>query len=148
MFLYGEFRMLPNYFKPCYVPVIVGSIVVVGKLTRCVLIHSVYDFKVAQMNAKVVQLGNFCFTSSNLGHNTTGAIRNIAIGKDDHSTVTRLLYSYQYRLGCKNLNDQTRSERSKTVDSEVESYEQIQWLTLRGYQVIPAFYCPIRIVNE
>ena len=34
-------------FKPWKVPVVVGSIVVVGELTRCALINSMYDLKVA-----------------------------------------------------------------------------------------------------
>ena len=37
--------MLPKQFNPWEVLAVIGSIVVVGVLTRCALLHSVCDFK-------------------------------------------------------------------------------------------------------
>ena len=55
-----------------------------------------------------------------LGHKAAEATKNIrcAKGEDavDHSTVTR--WFKKFRSGCKNLDDQARSGRPKTVDSE------------------------------
>ena len=55
-----------------------------------------------------------------LGYNATEAI---FCAKDegiiDQSTVTR--WFKKFCLGCKNINDQVRSDRPKTVDSKAES---------------------------
>ena len=57
-----------------------------------------------------------------LGHNATEAAKRICFmkgeGAVDHSTVTR--WFEKFGSGCKKLNDQTRSGRPETVDSEAE----------------------------
>ena len=56
-----------------------------------------------------------------LGHNAMKAIKNICCmkneGKVDHNTVTRWLK--KFHSSCKNVHDQGRLGRSKTVDSKV-----------------------------
>ena len=55
-----------------------------------------------------------------LGHNATKASKNICCilseGVIDHSTITRGFK--EFCLGCKNIVNQVRSGRPKTVDSE------------------------------
>ena len=52
----------------------VDSIVVVGALTHCAMLHSVWDLKTAQMN----MLYKF-----ELGHNPTEATKNISYAKNE-----------------------------------------------------------------
>ena len=58
-----------------------------------------------------------------LGHNAIEAIKNIYYAKDegaiDHSIVIR--WFKKFHSGCKNLDNQTRSGRSKTVDSMLQA---------------------------
>ena len=56
----------PIQFKLFEVPAIVGSIVVVGALTRCTLLHSMCDLKVTQTNVQCSQI-------QEPGHNTAEA---------------------------------------------------------------------------
>ena len=42
--------MEPNMAMLRVVPYVVGSIIVVGALTRCTLLHSLYNLKAARMN--------------------------------------------------------------------------------------------------
>ena len=53
------------------------------------------------------------------GHNDAEAIKNICRAKGegavDHNTVTR--WFKKFCSGCKNLDDQAKSSRAKTVDS-------------------------------
>ena len=56
----------------------------------------------------------------NLGYSATKATKNIscikAEGTVDHGTVTK--WFKKFHLGCKNLDNQARSDKSKTVNSE------------------------------
>ena len=45
LLIYGPYIARPKQFKPCVIPVVVGSIVVVGALTRCALLHFVFNQK-------------------------------------------------------------------------------------------------------
>ena len=95
----------------------VGSIVVVGVLTCCALLHSMCDLKATQVTVQYSLIGNLCFMSSKWAKNIC-----FTKGEDtvDHNTVTRWLKKFgsDYR----NLNNQARSGRAKTVDSETPSY--------------------------
>ena len=51
------------------VEAVVGSIVVVGALTRCVLFHLVCDFKVTRMNVERNQIRALLLHEFELGHN-------------------------------------------------------------------------------
>ena len=62
--------ILSKQFKLPNVPTMVGSIMVVGELTHCALLHSVYDLKATHMN---VQHNEF-----DLGYVKAEATKNIA----------------------------------------------------------------------
>ena len=47
------------------VPAVVGSIMVVGALTHCVLLHFMYDFNATQINIQYSLSGNLKFMNSN-----------------------------------------------------------------------------------
>ena len=76
----------------------VGSIVVVGALTSCALLHSVYDLKAVQT-----------LMLHELGLNAAKTTKNICCAKDaiDHSMLTRC--SKKFCSDCKNLDNQTIS---------------------------------------
>ena len=75
------------------VPTAVGSIVVVGVLTCCGLLHFMWDLKVTQVNRQQSLIQELMLYKFELGHNTTEATKNICCvkgeGIDDHSTVIR-----------------------------------------------------------
>ena len=88
----------------------VGSIVVLGALTCCALVHSMCDLKTTQENVQYELIWNFEFE---YGYNATEATKNLCAkgdGKVDHSTVNRELK--KFCLGCKNLSDLARSDLS------------------------------------
>ena len=91
----------------------VGNIVLVGVLTHCALLHSVYDLKAAQINMQCCLIWDLILYKFELGHNTSQASKNICCIKSDdagdHSTVTRWLK--KFCLGCKNLNHLASSEQ-------------------------------------
>ena len=97
------------------VPAVVRSTTVVDALTCCALIHSWCDLKAARINVQIM-LYEF-----ELDHNVVEETKNICWVKGvcavDYSTITR--WSKKFCSGWKNLNNQTRSGRPKTVDSEV-----------------------------
>ena len=86
---------------------ILGSIMVVGVLTRCALLHSVCDLKAAQMNVWRSLIPEVILNEFKLGHNPAKATKNNrwAKGKSavDHSTVTKCLK--KFHVGCKNFDD-------------------------------------------
>ena len=110
-----------------------GSIEVVGALTRCELLHFVCISKAAQMNVQRSVTRQLMLHEFELGYNAIEAVKNICGTKGkgivDHCTITRRLK--KFRLGCKNLNNQARSNRTKTVNSEAKSGERysesIEW---------------------
>ena len=108
-----------NQFKLWLVPAVVGSIVVVGALPYCALLHCVCDLKSSQMNMQFGLIWEFMFYEFKLGHNDTELIKNIWYVKGEGAvdcTVTR--WFKKFFLGCKNLNDQAKSCMPKTVDSK------------------------------
>ena len=64
------------------------------------------------------------YTNVNLGvrtgYNAADATKNLCCAKGegsvDHSTITKWIK--KFHLGCKKLDDQTRSSWPKTIDSE------------------------------
>ena len=105
--VYGAYITWPKQFSPSLVPVVVGSIVVVGALPRRALFASMCD-----LNSRTDEL--------ELGHIATETTKNICWaqgeGTVDHSTVTRGFK--KFRLGCKNFDDQGKSGWPKSIDSE------------------------------
>ena len=102
MLVCGAYLTWPKQLKPWWVPNVPGSIMVVGALTRCALLHNLcelkiilYEFKLGGSNLKYFWVKN------------NGAV--------DQSTVTR--WFKKFYSGCKNLDDQERSGKSKIVDS-------------------------------
>ena len=51
------------------VPAVVASIVIVGALTLCALLHFMCDLKAKQINVQRCLIRSLCFTRSNWGHN-------------------------------------------------------------------------------
>ena len=108
----------------------VGSIMVVGALTHYALLPSMYDLKTTQMNVPHSLIQELMPHKFELGHNVKETTKNICCAKGegtvDHTTITR--WFKKFCSGCKNLDDQTRSGRPKTVDSEA---------MLQAIEVIP-----------
>ena len=93
MLVCGVYITWPKKFKLWKESTVLGSIVVVGVLT-CVLLHSVCDFKAAQMNMKRILLWDCMFYEFKLGHYATEATKNICYTAKgecavDYSIVTR-----------------------------------------------------------
>ena len=101
------------------VEIMVGSIVVVGVLTR-VLLHPVYVLKATQINVQYCRIHKHMLYKSEVYHNAMEARKDICCVKGewaiDHSTVTRWLK--KIRSGCKYFDDQARSSRPTSKDSE------------------------------
>ena len=93
---------------------------VVGALTRCALLHSVCDLKAIQMNVQRSQNRELILYDFDLDDNATEATKNIGCTKGegtiDDSRVTK--WFKKFRSGCKNLDDQAMSGRTKTVAFE------------------------------
>ena len=107
-------------FKPWHVFILLGSIVVVGTLTRCVLLHSVCNLKAAQMIVRrcwiwELKLCQFEFAIRRLKQQKTFVEQNLKA-----QLITRCFK--KFHLGWQNLNDQARSGRSKRVGPEAELY--------------------------
>ena len=75
------------------IPVVIGSIAVVGALTCCALFHFVYDFKAVRMNLQSSLIRECICYKFNLGHNATETSKNICFAKSvwggggvDHTT--------------------------------------------------------------
>ena len=56
---------------------IVSSIVVVGALTRCALLHSMYDLKAAQMDLQYSLIHKLILNKFKLSHKAVEATKNI-----------------------------------------------------------------------
>ena len=98
---------------------VLGSIVVVGALTRCSSLHLVCDLKTALMGMQRILIRELMPYECELGHDATEATQNICWAKGDGTvdrrTVTK--WSDKFHLGCKNLDDQARlKSKAKTVD--------------------------------
>ena len=90
------------------VSAVVDSITVGGALARCALLHSVWDLKAAKANVQWSQIRALMLYELKMGHDTAEATKDIC-GVKGEDAVTRWL---------KNFNDQSRSGRSKTVESK------------------------------
>ena len=108
MLVYDMYITWLKQFKLWKVPTVVGSIVVVGVLTHCALLHSMCDLKFTQMNMQHSLIWELMLYKYKLSHNTMEATKNICCAKGeevvDHSTVTR--WWNKFCSGCKNCNDQ------------------------------------------
>ena len=99
----------------------VDSVVVVGALIRCTLLHSVYIIlKATQVNVQCNLILELMLFEFKLGYNTSEATKSICCAKDDgavdRSTVNR--WFKKLHSDCKNLDEQEESGRFKIVDSE------------------------------
>ena len=87
----------------------VGSIVVVGALTHCVLLNSMWDLKAAQMNLHFSLIWELIVYAFKLCHNAVKATKILCGTKDkiaiDHSTVTR--WFKKFCSGFQNLDNQS-----------------------------------------
>ena len=105
----------PKKFKPWKILTVVGRITVIGVLTHCILLHSVSDLKTAQMNMQCSLIREHILYEFKKCHYAIKSTKNIFCVKGKvtvgYSTVTRF-------KSCRNLNDQAKSGRTKTGDSE------------------------------
>ena len=129
--------------------VVVVSIVLVGTPTRCESLHTVSDLRATQMNVQRCLIRELIPYEFEQGHNSAKSIINVCCTKNegavDHSTVSRLFK--KCCSDCKDLDNQARSGRSKSVDSEAVSKVAYGWLvifyglsTLVGYLMPNAVY--------
>ena len=90
----NNYALGPKGFKLWKVPAVVGSIVVVGALTRCALLQSVYDVKAVQMNVLSSLIREFMLYEFELAHYAAEATTNICCTKCedtiDYSTLSKL----------------------------------------------------------
>ena len=97
----------------------VGSVVGIGALTCCAELHSMCDLKATQMNVQCNLIRELMLYEFDLTHNTAKATKNICAKSEGtvyHSAVIR--WFKKFCLGCKNLNNQARSGRPKTMNSK------------------------------
>ena len=77
------------------VQAVVDSIMVIGVLTCCLLLHPTCDLKASQMNMQRSLFQELMLYEFERGHNTAETAENICCAKAekavDHSTVTRHL---------------------------------------------------------
>ena len=99
------------------VPTVVGSILIVGVLTHCALVLSMYDLKAAQVNVQHSLIWEFMLYKFTLCHKAAEATKNICCAKSeeiiDQSTVTRWFKKFH-----SGYNSQVRSSRPKIIDSK------------------------------
>ena len=99
---------------------VVGSIVIVDALMFYALLHFMYDLKATQINVQCSLIWELMLYEFELDPNAAEATKNICCAKDggtvDNSRVTRWLKIVC--LGCKNLNNQAKSGRPRSMDSE------------------------------
>ena len=101
-----------NLFKLRKWPVVIGSIAVGGALTYCALLQSVCYLKTALMNLQhclIHELMIYAKITENIY-----CVKGICAV--DPNIVIRWLK--RFCLGCKNLDNQARSGRPKTVNSK------------------------------
>ena len=75
--IHGAYIPRSKQFKLCYVPVVVGSVVVVGVLTRCALLHYVCNLKTAQITVQRGLILKLMLSGFELGYNALEAIKTI-----------------------------------------------------------------------
>ena len=81
----------------------------------------VCDLKATHMNMQYSLIQELMLYKFEVGHNVVEAAKNICWAKSegtvDHSTITKWFKKF-HRSGCKNLDDQVRSGKSKIIYSE------------------------------
>ena len=108
--------MCLKQFKSWRVPIVVSSIVVVSTLTRCVLLHSVCNFKAVQMDVQRCLIRELILYEFELDHNASAEeIKNIWRVKEENAVIRWLK---KFRSSCTNRNNQTRSVKPKSMDPE------------------------------
>ena len=94
-------------FKLWKVPTVVVSIMVVGVLTCCALLHSMSDWENCTAEVPHSLIQELLLYDFQLNHNATEAPKKVCCTKSkgavDHSMVTRCLK--KFILVCKNLDD-------------------------------------------
>ena len=111
------FIMLLKLFKLWKLPTVVGSIMLVGVLTCCALLHLMCDLKPTKMNVQCSLIQELMLHEFKLDHKAVKTTKNIFNMKgegsvDHHNTVIK------FCSACKNLIDQAKSSRAKIMDSE------------------------------
>ena len=123
-------------------------------LTHCAFLYSRCDFKAAQMNVQcsLIIIQELMLNKFTMGHNTMEANEKRLLckrwGPFDHSSITRCFK--KFCSGCKNLDYQTRSDKSKTVDSKVmpHNIETDLWQVALGeYQVSLTSHNPVWFIT-
>ena len=147
LLLCGTYIMWPKQSKLWKVLSMVGSIVVVGVLTYWVLFSTVCELKAAQMNIQYCLIWEFIFYEFKLGHNAGETTKNVkAEDTVDHSMVTR--WFKKFHSGCKNLDNQTSSDRPKiVVFVAVLQIINANPAKSRKYQASSASYSPGRFIT-
>ena len=133
--VYGMYITWSEPFELWKVLAVVRRIKIICVLT-CALLHSKCNLKAAQMNVQHSLIRELMVYKFELSHKNVETIKNICCAKGeaevDLSTVTR--WFMKFYSGCKNLDDQARLSRPKTVDSEANSK------SIRRTRYIPVKY--------
>ena len=110
----GMYITWPKQFRSWLVSTVVGSIV-----RFCALLHSVCYLKAVQMNVQCSLKQELMLYEFKLDHNALEATRKNCVKSEDavdHGTVTR--WVKKFCSSRKNLNEQARSDRPKTIESD------------------------------
>ena len=95
MLFCGMSIMSSKQFKSWKVSAVVGSIIVVGVLTYCTLLHFESDLKDAQINLQQSLIWKLILYEFELGHNTVESTKNICCMKGegvvDHTRVKQMV---------------------------------------------------------
>ena len=100
------------------VQAVVGTIMIVGALMHYESLHSMCDLKAAQINVQCSLNWEFMLYKFEQSHNAVEATKNVCCAKSestvDHSKVIR--WFKKFCSGCKNVDAQLKSGRSKIMD--------------------------------
>ena len=105
-----------NEFNPCWVPVMVGSMV--DALTSFALLNIVCDIISSQINVQSSRIRKLLLYEFDLSQNPAEATKNICYSKGEGAVDQSYQVIGKFRLNCNNLDDQASLGRPKTMDTE------------------------------
>ena len=100
------------------VATVFGSIMVLGALTHCALLHSMCYLKTARINVQCHLILELMLYEFELGHNEAESTKNICWAKGE-GTVDHLKGLKKFCSDKKNLDNQKELSKPKTMDSKV-----------------------------
>ena len=119
LFVCSTYIIWLKQFKLWKVSNVVSSITVVGVLT-CALVLSMCESKATQMNVQHSLIHELILYKFKLGYNSAEVTKNICWVKGESAVENGIVIRWfkKFHSDHKNLNDQARLDRPKTMDSK------------------------------